>query len=405
MFLAFLICSINFRHGAISELLSLPSHYFMPMELLSYLLAFGVFQGLFLVVIIMMADQNKSGKTLLVLLITCLVFRLAEYLVKHLGAYEQIPQIIFTTIPGLLLIGPLSYLYLKQHLYDEIPINQKSNLFHLLPFLLFVAIMIPFYLTPPEGKIYYVNALAEGGISNKQIFYFVLFFTQFHSYMFFNLRMLSEYMKAFKAIRSDTAFLKIDWLRKLLYSIVVFTGMYVLTYAFLFFKNTWYPIIEQLAFIAIVLVIHLIFIYFMKYKFGSYQDIKIQKPKYHSSSLDPKDIKKLLDRLEQLMLEKQPFLDADLRINHLAELLDVPVPHVSQVINEGANKSFYDFVNAYRIEKAKKLLFDPQYAKYTMMGVAYDAGFSNKTTFNRTFKKHVGMTPTAYVKKSGKTGA
>lgn len=374
------------------------------MAFLSYLLAFGVFQGMFLITVIGLTDKDKAGKALLIVLISCLTLRLAEFLVMYLGAYEQFPQIIYTTIPGLLLIGPLSYLYLNQHLYEKTPLNQKKNLLHLLPFFLFVVLMIPFYLTAPEGKIFYVQSLAEGGVSNTQVFYFVLFFTQFHSYMFLNLRLLSQYTVEFKELRSDAAFLKVNWLKKLLYSIVVFTGMYILTYAFLFFKNAWYPVIEQSAFVAVVLVIHLIFIYFLRYKFGAFYDLKIQKPKYYSSSLDPKDIKKLLARLRQLMLEKQPFLDTDLRINHLADLLDVPVPHVSQVINEGANKSFYDFVNSYRIEKAKELLFDPKYAQYTIMAVAYDSGFSNKTTFNRTFKKHLGMTPTEFVQKSRETG-
>lgn len=374
------------------------------MELLCYLLAFGVFQGLFLVVVIALMDKDKASKILLILLIACLLLRLTEFLAMQMGLYARAPQIIYTTVPLLLLIGPLSYFYLREHLYDHFQLMRGRNLLHLLPFVFIACLMLDFYLTPSAGKLHYVNSLANGEVSNIQIFYFVLFFTQFHAYMFLNLGLINKYALEFKEQRSDAAFLKVDWLKKLLYSIVVFTGLYVLTYLFLFFKNVYYPVVEQLAFLAVVLVIHLIFIYFLKYKTGAFQGIKIQKPKYHSSSLDPNDIKKLLAKLKQLMNAEQPFLDPDLRINHLAELLDVPAPHVSQVINEGAKMSFYDFVNTYRIEKAKALLFDPNYAQYTIMAVAYDSGFSNKTTFNRTFKKHLGMTPTEFVKKSGKTG-
>lgn len=381
---------------------SLHFSIFGPMELLHYFLAFGIFQGIFLIIVIAMTDQHKSGRWLLMLLIGCLVLRLAEFLAMQLGIYQLLPHIIFATVPLLLFVGPLIYFYLQQLLYSEFRFESKKDLLHLLPFLFAIALLMDFYLTPSGGKLFYVRGLTNGQVSTRQILYFILFFTQFHAYLFLSLKIIGRYAADFKAQRSDPAFLKVVWVKRLLYSVMIFTGMYVLTYLFLFFKNAYYPVVEHLAFVAIVLAIHLIFVYYLKYKFGAFKGVKIQKPKYYSSSLSQHDITVLLQKLKQIMEEQRPYLETDLRINKLAEILDIPVPHVSQVINEGAGMSFYDFVNAYRIERAKQLLFDPNYAQYTMLAVAHDSGFSNKTTFNRTFKKHVGMAPSTFVKTSKK---
>jgi AraC-like DNA-binding protein len=94
----------------------------------------------------------------------------------------------------------------------------------------------------------------------------------------------------------------------------------------------------------------------------------------------------------------KPFLEPELTIYKLAEELKVPRHHLSQVINEKAQKSFFDFINSYRIEEVKKLLADPKMANRNILGIALDCGFNSKATFNAAFKKFTGMTPSAYQK-------
>ena len=80
----------------------------------------------------------------------------------------------------------------------------------------------------------------------------------------------------------------------------------------------------------------------------------------------------------------------------LAATLKVSSNHLSQAINEQSSLNFYDFVNGYRIEAAKQQLTERDPKRYTILGLALDSGFNSKSAFYKGFKKHTGMTPTAF---------
>lgn len=82
----------------------------------------------------------------------------------------------------------------------------------------------------------------------------------------------------------------------------------------------------------------------------------------------------------------------------LAEQVNIPAHYVSQVINEKLATSFLDFVNGYRVKAAQAKLIDPKLSHYTILSIAYEAGFNSKSTFYTAFKKVTGMTPSQYRK-------
>ncbi|HMB69940.1 MAG TPA: helix-turn-helix domain-containing protein, partial [bacterium] len=67
-----------------------------------------------------------------------------------------------------------------------------------------------------------------------------------------------------------------------------------------------------------------------------------------------------------------------------------------QVLRRGFGRSFYDFVNAYRVREAARQLLSDDLGDKTMLAVAYDAGFSSKASFHRVFKELLGATPTEF---------
>lgn len=107
----------------------------------------------------------------------------------------------------------------------------------------------------------------------------------------------------------------------------------------------------------------------------------------------------LKDQLNELMLKDEPYLDTELDLMNLSKQLQVSSNHLSYVINNGFNENFYSYINKFRIEKAKKLLDNKKTNHLSIIGVAYESGFSSKTSFNTTFKKMTGSTPSEFKKR------
>jgi len=96
------------------------------------------------------------------------------------------------------------------------------------------------------------------------------------------------------------------------------------------------------------------------------------------------------------MEEKSFFKNEELTLVELSKILDAHPNHLSQVINEMEGKNFYNYINALRIEEFIKIASLPENKKYTMISLAYDCGFSTKSTFNKHFKLQTGKTPTGF---------
>jgi AraC-like DNA-binding protein len=98
-------------------------------------------------------------------------------------------------------------------------------------------------------------------------------------------------------------------------------------------------------------------------------------------------------QLLALMDEERPWLEPELTLAELAQRLGTHATLLSKVINMGCGQNFNDFVNSYRVAEARRLLANPQFAHYSLVGVALESGFNSKSTFNRVFKKLDGRAP------------
>jgi len=104
----------------------------------------------------------------------------------------------------------------------------------------------------------------------------------------------------------------------------------------------------------------------------------------------------LIGEIIRLMREEKVYKSPDLDLKRLSEKLQAPSYLVTKAINEGLGLNFYELVNRYRVEEVKSLLVNHDHKRFTLMSVAFDAGFNSKTTFNTVFKKMTGVTPSFY---------
>lgn len=88
------------------------------------------------------------------------------------------------------------------------------------------------------------------------------------------------------------------------------------------------------------------------------------------------------------MEEDEVFLDPELSLRSLAQHMNLPANHMSQLLNEGFQQNFANYANTYRLEDFKARLQDPRAHHLMLLALAYDSGFNSKTVFN-TFFKHL----------------
>jgi AraC-like DNA-binding protein len=127
------------------------------------------------------------------------------------------------------------------------------------------------------------------------------------------------------------------------------------------------------------------------------QELKIKKYERSSLTIDKADLH--LQVLLTTMRDKKPYLDNELTLAKLADMLSIPQHHLSQILNEKLNQNFFDFVNGYRIKEAKEILVSPEGELLTILAIAEEVGFNSKSAFNNAFKKVTNTTPSEFKKK------
>ena len=98
------------------------------------------------------------------------------------------------------------------------------------------------------------------------------------------------------------------------------------------------------------------------------------------------------------MIHQQVYLNADLNLPLLADQLAIPLHTLSKCINSQTGKNFSEYINSYRINQAVLLLSDQKFDHFNIAGIAFECGFNSLSTFNTTFKRMKGVTPSVYRK-------
>jgi len=102
-------------------------------------------------------------------------------------------------------------------------------------------------------------------------------------------------------------------------------------------------------------------------------------------------------KLEEWMANEKPYLNPELRLIDLRNVLPLNRTYLSQLIHSEYDCTFYQFVNRYRVEEAQRLMRENPTMK--MADISAQSGFSSPTYFIRIFTSTTGMTPREWSKK------
>ncbi|MGE6397183.1 helix-turn-helix domain-containing protein [Chryseobacterium scophthalmum] len=295
------------------------------------------------------------------------------------------------------------YLYVLSVCFSKFRLKPK-HLWHTIPFIAFnLYMMYGIYIEDRASKINFINALSESPIMQ---FFHILFEILFQVYFIASFLVIRKSKTVYLENYTNPNISILNALYKITILYYVLHFLVLIRWLVTFFFGVgelrqWIVILDGFAFF--FCTCWYLFVALNKPEFfrGVNAQLKPivelipkQKP---SPAIDDQKNKQIL-ALKEFMIEKEPYLDSSLTIQDLAEQVKIPVKDLSALINLYMNKHFFDFINEYRIEKAKEILKDPLQKELTILEILYQVGFNSKSSFSTSFKKYTGKTPTDFRK-------
>jgi len=345
---------------------------------------------------------------ILAALLFVLFLQISSNYLEYNGSYERYPHLVGATSSLVFLYGPLIYFYVQSYIARNAKFK-PIYLLHLVPFVLYNLVLIPFYIkSGPEKLAYHQNVLSD--VPNFWLSVaLILKAITLPIYLIWSLYLLKDHVKNINQYFAHTETIDLGWLRYLLWSMAV-VGLVVMVLSLVKITSGANFDTEKYIFAIATFWIFGLGYYGLKQTpifigateaqdtaKGQKQNKAqtYQKNRVKSSDADIYE-KVLIAHMEK----EKPYLKNKLTLNQLAQETDIPSHHLSQVLNEILGQNFFDFVNAYRIEEFKQQIKDPANQNLSILGIAMNCGFNSKASFNRIFKKHTGATPSQYMEGS-----
>ncbi len=340
-----------------------------------------------------------------------------DELLAALGAYRAVPDLIGWAWPWPILYGPALHLYVREMTSaGPVGANHRRWPSFALPAAIALALATPFYLQDAALKLALASGQSDALSSAPATIrwglngLYVLFFALSFGYLIAMFGELSRHVDSVRNLFSNIEDRSLAWLRWML---IATCGAWVWAGVVWWLSEpdgapSWleYP----------RLIFHLVWVSCFA-AFGAVQgpafahepcpegnaaaSIGVGRPsgtegggdRYRRSGLDGARMRRIAVRLRQAMHERPLYRDPQLSLRSLSAEIGVSENYVSQTLNVEIGQKFFDFVNAYRIEAAKRELAR---GNGSTLVVALDVGFNSRSTFNAAFRKHAGTTPSAY---------
>ncbi len=369
-------------------------------KILSFLAILSASTGIFFsVTLFTLKGNNKTSNNLLALLLLIFSIRIGEFALYWTDFIEKFPHLLFISASLPFLFGVIIYFYSISVVYKNHFFSFKEVL-HFVPFILFLFYFSPFYLQSGEVKL---SSLANIRSSDPQVnleFYIIrsLQISQMLVYFIITYRMIKDHLLKLANNKNELQFINLTWVNYLNFGFVFFIiVMLTHTISVGLTSYKYIMIVDSILMFSCAIMIYAAIYGIMKNPDIVKAKFKWkEKAKYSKSNLSEETVDKCIRKLKELMESEKVFKNSELKINDLAEQLSVSTHVLSQIINEKFGQNFFDFVNSYRIEEAKKMLLNPNSTNFKIISIAFEVGFNNKSSFNNAFKKFENSTPSEF---------
>ena len=327
----------------------------------------------------------------LIFLIGVLVIGLSGRVINALEIFPPNRRFITVSEFANLLFGATVYLFTKSSLLKSR--FSYKELVHYLPALVYSSAICMLFIFPSNAEIR--ERYKDGGLF-EHFLKFIGFALIFN--IAYWIASVLIFLKFKKELGNELSYVvKTRFFRNFLIAIGLCLAFWV---SFYFISMFGFEMIERNARNYIWVSIALIILYITYYTIKEPELFRVKEKlvqkKYSQSKLTNADLNQLKARLDQLMEERKPYLNRNLMKADLAEMLGVNNPEVARLLNEQIGMNFFEYVNYFRIREFIELAKTEKAKTLTFFGLAQEAGFNSKTTFNKSFKKIMGTSPSEY---------
>lgn len=359
--------------------------------------------SLFAIFLLTVKTKNKTSNRLIAAFLILVAFDISSFFYHRFIDMPLTLEMIRMDLP--FFSSPVLYLFVLSVIYADFKLKPK-HLLHSLPFVISTLIVTPrFYLASPEAKLSFLNNYL---LTPESISTLIIGHIQVIAYIIAIFVVLKKSKKVMLENYSNATTAKHKWLFQLN---VISSFIFIVSTSKTIFKfyNDDFQTINIARIIVVFLVLCFICWLILKalYDPEIFRGIDskllpvenmITKNETVINLPDDKGIQDQIQQLKTYMIDKKPYLNPTLTIQNLADDLQLPVREVSILINHHLDQHFFDFVNEYRIQHSMDILKDPAKKQLTVLEILYEVGFNSKSSFNTSFKKYAGVTPTQYRK-------
>ncbi|MEJ8844601.1 AraC family transcriptional regulator [Lacibacter sp. H375] len=384
----------------------------------SFLLMF-FFHGLVFAVLLFIKGKQTNNKPALWLsafTLLCVLY-ISPFMLGYAGWYSQQPYrniLFYIPFQQLLVLPPLLYFYCRS-LFDRSFVFTRKQLLHFLPAALYLLYSCVVVVTDQLvlGEYYFY---ADQRDKDFAFWYQAAGFGSLLVYLLLSLRNYRTYKQITYNTVSYADSLTFIWAQRFLLAFLLLLILRALFFIINpewdeFGRKFWYYLSFSLLFYYIsisgyVNTVRSVTSFNEPGASSANDAVENVDTAEHEPQQDAEvktelpDIDNWKSRIEQLVLDKKLYENPELSVADIAQPLSIAPKKVSQIINRGFAVNFNDYINQHRVKAVIAKLQEGEHSLQTLLAIAYDCGFNSKSTFNRAFKRHTGLSPNAYIQKN-----
>jgi len=380
----------------------------IPLQLnfITLIMALGLFLGLFVSIFLIIKSWKTNLPNLFMgLFILCITLTMLEGWLNYTGLIFKVLFITDFSESITFALAPLLYLFVASQFKS---FKKEKQWMHFLPFIIWSGYLVFFFIQPETAKynsnigvmkldkpFIAVDSVISDDPLGIRTFVNQLIGLSFIIYIILTIRILINKARSLGQTIWNTTNKTLIAMRNSLFHFFMVIIIFIAVKLLFGFSDVG----DYFIYLYLSLMFFMTTIQIMNSS-SYFNEVStfLEGPvlKYQKSSLANENKEVILEAIVNQLETEKYFKKSTASLSGLAKSINQSAHHVSQVINEKLDQSFFEMIASYRVEEAKEILRTELGKKLTIEEVAERVGYNSKSAFNTAFKKFTSQTPSVY---------